>query len=184
MELLAQNIADAARAGGIDLDDKLPPGPDADAIAAAAEMAVEEREAMIEGMVDGLAARLADTPDDTAGWQRLARAYMVLDRPADAATALIGAADAQPDEATTQLAALEHLVVNQLEADFITDANRLLERAERQAADNPEALYIRGHFAQLAGETDQAGRLWQRLLDRMPDDAPIRDQLQAAIDRL
>ena len=184
MELLAQNIADAARAGGIDLDDKLPPGPDADAIAAAAEMAVEEREAMIEGMVDGLAARLADTPDDTAGWQRLARAYMVLDRPADAATALIGAADAQPDEATTQLAALEHLVVNQLEADFITDANRLLERAERQAEDNPEALYIRGHFAQLAGETDQARRLWQRLLDRMPDDAPIRDRLQAAIDRL
>ncbi len=37
-----------------------------------------EREAMIRAMVDGLAQRLAQHPDDAAGWRRLARAYEVL----------------------------------------------------------------------------------------------------------
>ena len=43
---------------------------------------------MIHSMVDGLAARLADAPDDPAGWLRLARAYGVLGRKDDAADAL------------------------------------------------------------------------------------------------
>ena len=33
---------------------------------------------MIRGMVDGLAARLAQSPEDPAGWVRLVRAYAVL----------------------------------------------------------------------------------------------------------
>lgn len=35
-------------------------------------------EAMIRGMVEGLAARLAEQPDDPAGWARLVRSYGVL----------------------------------------------------------------------------------------------------------
>ena len=186
MELLAQNIADAAQAGGI-YPGSLPgtvPGPDEETIAAAAEMSAEDRTAMIEGMVGGLAARLAETPEDAAGWRRLARAYIVLERTADAATALIGAADAMPDDAMAQLSALEHLMVNGLGQDFAPDAGRLLERAARLVPDNPETLYAGGHFARLAGDTGRARMLWQRLLDSLPDDAPIRDQLQAAIDQL
>ena len=186
MELLAQNIADAARAGGINLE-RLPgivPGPDEETIAAAAEMSAEDRMAMIEGMVDGLAARLAETPEDADGWRQLARAYIVLERTADAATALIGAAEAMPDDAMAQLSALEHLMVNGLEQDFAPEAGRLLERAARLAPDNPETLYAGGHFARLAGDTRRARMLWQQLFDRLPEDAPIRDQLQAAIDQL
>ena len=186
MELLAQNIADAAQAGGID-PGTLPgtvPGPDEETIAAAAEMSAEDRTAMIKGMVDGLAARLAETPEDAAGWRRLARAYIVLERTADAATALIGAAEAMPDDAMAQLSALEHLMVNGLEQDFAPEAGRLLERAARLAPDNPETLYAGGHFARLAGDTGRARMLWQQLFDRLPEDAPIRDQLQAAIDQL
>ena len=185
MELLAQNIADAAQVGGID-PRTLPgtvPGPDEETIAAA-EMSAEDRNAMIEGMVDGLAARLAKTPEDAAGWRRLARAYIVLERTTDAATALIGAADAMPDDAMAQLSALEHLMVNGLGQDFTPDAGRLLERAARLAPDNPETLYAGGHFARLAGDNGRARMLWQQLFDRLPEDAPIRDQLQAAIDQL
>lgn len=186
MELLAQNIADAAQAGGID-PGTLPgtvPGPDEETIAAAAEMSAEERTAMIEGMVEGLAARLAETPDDAAGWQRLARAYIVLERPAEAAAALIGAADALPGDAAVQLSALEHLVVNRLEPEFTDGSSRLLDRAFQLAPNNPETLYVGGHFAKLAGDTGRARLLWQQLFDRLPQDAPIRDQLQAAINAL
>ena len=57
MALLADNIADAAQAGGIDLDAVTAArGPNAETMAAAAEMSDEDRAAMIEGMVEGLAA--------------------------------------------------------------------------------------------------------------------------------
>jgi len=63
-------------------------GPSAGDMAAASQMSAEERRAMIQGMVDGLAGRLADAPDDPAGWLRLAQAYGVLGRKDDAADAL------------------------------------------------------------------------------------------------
>ena len=189
MTLLAENIADAARAGGIPIDDAAPAedaprGPDQADIAAAAEMSDEERQAMIESMVDGLAARLAEDPSDAQGWQRLARAYDVLGRPRDAQTALIGAADAAPGDLRLQLAALEQMVVAQLEAAFADAASRLLERTRNLAPEHPETLYFGGHFAKLNGDPRTARRLWGTLLERLPEDAPIVPQLRAAIESL
>ncbi|WP_024352330.1 hypothetical protein [Aurantimonas coralicida] len=54
------------------------PGPDEADIAAAAEMAADDRRAMIEGMVSQLASRLESNPDDVEGWKRLIRSYTVL----------------------------------------------------------------------------------------------------------
>jgi cytochrome c-type biogenesis protein CcmH len=73
-------------------------GPSAQDIAAAQSMPPEERQAMIRGMVDRLAARLAENPEDREGWARLAHAYDVLgdtDK-AQAARARAGAAGAAP----------------------------------------------------------------------------------------
>lgn len=60
-----------------------PPGDSAPALSgddmeAAARISEEDREAMIRGMVEGLAERLEENPNDVAGWLRLARAYEVL----------------------------------------------------------------------------------------------------------
>ena len=49
-----------------------PRGPSAADVAAAQSMRPEDRQQMIRTMVDGLAARLEQNPDDVAGWQRLA----------------------------------------------------------------------------------------------------------------
>lgn len=54
------------------------PGPNADDIAAAAQMSAEDRAEMVQSMVARLAARLEDEPDDLEGWLRLANAYNVL----------------------------------------------------------------------------------------------------------
>jgi len=64
------------------------PGPSQADIAAIERMAPAERQAMVEQMVQGLAARLAQEGDDLPGWLKLVRAYSVLDRKADAAKAL------------------------------------------------------------------------------------------------
>ena len=78
-------------------------GPtDAD-IAAAQNLNDEERQAMIQGMVDNLAARLEDEPDDLAGWRMLARSWEMLGNPAAAAQAYARAIALEPDHAETLL---------------------------------------------------------------------------------
>lgn len=66
-------------------------GPTAGQMAAASALPASDQQAMINGMVGGLAARLAANPDDVEGWVRLIRSRMVLnDRAAatrDVATA-------------------------------------------------------------------------------------------------
>jgi cytochrome c-type biogenesis protein CcmH len=63
------------------------PEPSAAEVAASASMSDADREKMIQGMVDGLADRMKQTPDDVDGWRRLARAYTVLGRTDQAADA-------------------------------------------------------------------------------------------------
>jgi cytochrome c-type biogenesis protein CcmH len=64
------------------------PGPTREDVTAAESMSAEDRDAMIEGMVVSLAAKLEADPADAAGWARLIRSYMVLERPDDAKAAL------------------------------------------------------------------------------------------------
>jgi len=75
---------------------KTPAGPTAKDIAAAQSMSPEERQAMIRGMVERLAARLDQNPEDKEGWARLAHAYDVLGETekAQAARARAAAVDA------------------------------------------------------------------------------------------
>lgn len=63
-------------------------GPTAEDVAAAREMSGEDRAAFIQSMVQSLADRLEENPDDPAGWLRLGRAYGVLGRTDDAKAAL------------------------------------------------------------------------------------------------
>lgn len=55
-----------------------PPGPTAEDVAAASDMAPDQRAAMIRGMVERLAERLKQDGSDVEGWLRLVRAYTVL----------------------------------------------------------------------------------------------------------
>jgi cytochrome c-type biogenesis protein CcmH len=57
-------------------------------MAAAQDMTPEERMGFIRQMVEGLAQRLEEKPDDLEGWLRLIRAYQVLGEPEKAAEAL------------------------------------------------------------------------------------------------
>jgi cytochrome c-type biogenesis protein CcmH len=76
------------------------PGPSTQDIAAARDMSPDQRQAMIRGMVERLAQRLEQRPDDKEGWARLAHAYDVLGEPdkAQAARARAAAAAAAPPE--------------------------------------------------------------------------------------
>lgn len=83
-------------------------GPSADQVAAAQQMAPEDRAQMIAGMVDGLAARLERDGQDAEGWLRLINAYTVLGRKTDAQAAIAKArvALAKDAAALARIAAL------------------------------------------------------------------------------
>jgi cytochrome c-type biogenesis protein CcmH len=76
----------------------VPAGPTARDVAAAKSMSPEERQAMVRGMVDRLAARLERNPNDKEGWDRLAHAYDVLGEPEKAAVARTRAAQLSGSE--------------------------------------------------------------------------------------
>lgn len=66
----------------------VPGNPSAADIAAAQNMSPEDRQAMIGSMIESLAAKLADNPDNIEGWQRLVRSYAVTGSRDKAQTAL------------------------------------------------------------------------------------------------
>jgi cytochrome c-type biogenesis protein CcmH len=68
--------------------------PPSDEARAIASLTPEQRQAAIHGMVDRLAARLEAKGDDAEGWQRLIRAYTVLNEPDKAKAALVKAREA------------------------------------------------------------------------------------------
>lgn len=83
--------AEARLSGKPPGSDAAPPvmsGPSAADVAAAQSMSPAERQTMVEGMVQRLAARLDAQGDDLAGWLRLVRAYTVLGRDDEAREAL------------------------------------------------------------------------------------------------
>lgn len=92
-----------ARAGAQEKDgnaattDETPRGPNADDVENARNLSAEDRDELISSMVDGLAARLEENPDDLTGWLQLIRSYIVLDRKNDAGAALEKARNAFKD---------------------------------------------------------------------------------------
>ena len=95
MPLLRQQMAEAADAAGKPLPEiaaapppAAAPGPSAADVEAAAAMSDEERAAFVRAMVERLAERLEEEPDDLEGWLRLSRAYHVLGEPEQALAAV------------------------------------------------------------------------------------------------
>lgn len=188
LPLVRERAAEAAQELGLDPDALPAPqaaagGPDETDVAAAAAMPPAQRQAMIEGMVEGLAARLADRPDDLEGWLRLARAYDVLDRPEAARDAMARAAALAPRAVPVLLGygrAIRAAAGNRETADSTALMHRVLEIDP----DNLEALWLAGLAAADAGDAATARRLLDRALAQIPAGTPERQQLQDALDSL
>ncbi|MSP82173.1 MAG: c-type cytochrome biogenesis protein CcmI [Alphaproteobacteria bacterium] len=160
------------------------PGPDEQAVAAAADMAPEDQQAMIRGMVEGLAARLEDQPDDLEGWTKLGRAYGVLGEAERSRDAYARAARLAPDDAAV-LAAYGEAMVAAASDGPVSDAAALVFRRllEIDRA-HPSALWYLGRAAAETGQAAEAKVLWQRLRDSLPAGSPERAQVEAALGRI
>jgi len=72
------------------------PGPNPDQMRAATQLPAGQQEAMIAGMVEGLAAKLKANPKNVEGWIMLMRSYTTLGRGSDAGVAYRAAIAANP----------------------------------------------------------------------------------------
>jgi len=161
-------------------------GPTADAMQQAAQMSPADRAAFIQSMVDRLAAHLQQQPDDLTGWQKLAHAYGVLNRPDDARQAWAKAAALAPDTLDVQLDYAGALIsgLPTLDHDLPPTFVATVAHIRSLSPDNPLGLYYDGLIARANGKVDAARQLWQRVLALLPAGSQQRSALQREIDGL
>lgn len=134
--------------------------------------------AQIEGMVNQLATRLQNKPDDPEGWSMLARSYTALQRYDDAAAAYAKAIALAPDVAALRsdyADVLASLSGGSLEGP----AMEQIQRALALDADDPKGLALAASAAAERGETAQAIRYWEHLYRLLPPDSQTAARVAA-----
>ena len=162
-----------------------PGGATAEQRRALEAMSPEQRQDAIRGMVDGLAARLEQQPDDVQGWRMLGRSWAVLGEATKSAQAYAQVASRLPDDVTAQVDYAEALLALQSvdqppSPEIVAQLQEVLELD----GDNPIALFHLGRAAAARGDTRAAARHWQRLLTQLPADAPVRTELERLLEDL
>lgn len=162
------------------------PGPDRSQVEAAQQMSESDRAEMIRGMVDRLAERLKENPDDADGWLRLARAREVLGEVEAARDALRRAVALQPDRVESRVALAFSLAGaavksrDPLPAEAVAEFRAVLQRAPNHA----QALWFVGRGAYEAGDKAEAAEHWKRLLALLPPDSPEARELSERLNSL
>lgn len=141
-------------------------GPSREQVEAAQNMTEAERQAMIRTMVDGLAEKLKDSPDDIAGWLRLARARTVLGNKDAARDAYARAAALRPDDVEILVSHADAIVTAAEPGPPPAAALKpVVDRILARDPDQPRALWLSGALALSAGDRKTAKARWTRLLD-------------------
>ena len=187
IEIVRQRIADTAKAGGLPAPTPpagtpASPGPSNDDIAAAAQLSPEQRTEMIRGMVERLAARLKESPNDLQGWLRLGRAYDVLKESGKAADAYAEAAKLKPDDPAILASEIDAMMAGRSPSDPISETTlTVLKQLNTLDANDPRALWYLGLAAVQAREFDEAKGYWQKLLTVLPPDSADRKMVSDAL---
>ena len=158
-----------------------PPAGDAAAIE---NLPPEERQAVVRGMVERLAARLESAPDDVEGWRRLGRAWRVLCDSAKAEAAYEKASELAPTRVELWLDYATALYDgvrpgDRLPPKFVAAMRHVLDLSP----DNSDALWFVGLADAEAGDRAAAARHWEKLLAGLPQNSAeasdVRKRLEA-----
>lgn len=193
--LLTENIDKAARQLGKD-PAKLPgrtvgraggsAGPSAEDMAAAEQMTPEQRQAFIESMVERLAVRMKQEPENLEGWIRLANAYGALGKREEARAAWAEAAKRAPARLDVQLDYAGALIQGRddLARTLPAEFPEAVKRIRTLDPEHPLGLFYAGVVARAEGRPHEAKTLWEKVLALMPEGSPERQQLQREIETL
>ena len=150
--------------------------------AAAAAPDAEEQAArlQIEAMVDKLAQRLKDKPDDATGWLMLGRSYTVLGRIDDALPAYAKSVALRGDDATA-LADYADALATKNGGQATPESDALVARALAAQPRHLKALALAGTSAFERADYAGAVRQWEKMAQVLPPDSPDAPRLQASL---
>jgi cytochrome c-type biogenesis protein CcmH len=122
----------------------------------------------IQQMIDSLAARLQENPDDLAGWKMLGRSYLQLQNFPGAVAAFEKAVEMESSQNGQTLADLGEAVLMADQRTLLGRAGQLFENALALTPDNPKALFYSGMAAVQRGDNALAAERWEALLATSP----------------
>ena len=149
--------------------------PDPQAAADASGITPEQ----IEQMIERLALRLKDRPDDVEGWSILGRSYAVLGNHEQAASAFKQALGLQPNDAMLMAHYADSLAA--VNRGFDGEPNRLIARALAVDPGNLKALSLAGSMAFERKDYALALEHWEKMVELAPT-SEFRQQIQGGID--
>jgi cytochrome c-type biogenesis protein CcmH len=184
-----QQFREVAERAGVDAEAMLAErqGTARSGPAMAADMSEAEREAMIRSMVDGLAARLKENPEDVDGWLRLGRSQLVLGEPENAIEAYERARALAPDNADALMGEAEARLAAAERVQGVPKVSERLSKLLREVAtlqpDNPQPHWYLGLHALQQGDVGEAREAWRRVLALLGPDNPsyaaVKEQIEA-----
>ncbi|MBF0588746.1 MAG: hypothetical protein HQL53_06435 [Magnetococcales bacterium] len=157
-----------------------------------AQMAMEGRgdrpqrapsQAEIIAMVDGLAERLKEKPDDHKGWQRLARSQAALDREWQAMEAFAHLLQRWPDDLGSAIS-LADFLVGRDDQTMLKLGVRLYHAILEKAPNHPEALWFMASLTMRMNKTQEAKTYLTRLKAQLPPTSPAYRVVQEELERL
>jgi cytochrome c-type biogenesis protein CcmH len=173
-------IAVPALAVGMYLAVGNPSASDAAAVAAVEATRAPPSEAQMVAMVETLALKMRERPDDAQGWALLARSMAALGRFPESAAAYEHLVKLAPGDAQVLADYADSLGMAQ-GRKLRGRPYELVREALRIDPRNQKALALAGTAAAEVGDFAGAIGHWQRLAAELPPDSPDHAQLQAII---
>uniref|UniRef100_UPI00359450D5 c-type cytochrome biogenesis protein CcmI n=1 Tax=Thiocapsa sp. TaxID=2024551 RepID=UPI00359450D5 len=137
----------------------------------------------LEVLVERLAERLAEDPNNVDGWLTIGRTYFTMRRPEQALEAVSRAYELAPERPEVMLAYAEAIAANSnnsLEGKPAT----LIEQVLAAEPDNASARWLSGMLYYQRGQFTAAATAWQRILDEIDpaseDAADMREMITEA----
>ena len=149
-----------------------------------AGLAPDEQMELIMGMVNQLAERLEESPDDPNGWLRLSQSYQVLGQNEEALSAIRRAKLLLPDDPDILLQEAVVIINNYQDTDLLDKANQNIIKLLELKPDSMEGLYYSGVIAEIKKDYDQAKFYWAKLLLLLDPSGEAYVQLKDMINKL
>ena len=137
----------------------------------------------INAMVEKLAARMQENPDDTNGWLMLARSYKMLGR-YDEAVAAFGKAEKAVAEDPEQLASYAETLAMASGKGLSGKALELVNQALKLNPQHAHALFLAGMAAMERGDRGAAIGYWETLLGQVEPGSELDQMLRQGIEQM
>ena len=134
----------------------------------------------IGAMVNRLASRLQENPDDGAGWKRLGRSYWVMKRYQESADAYAKAAALLPDDFTLiqgyAMSRMSVMIAEKKSVELAPAIADLVAKLRMRVDANPEE--VEGYQAMasvyvMLSQREAAAQMYEQVLERNPDNLSI-----------